>query len=416
MKRVFAALAGVGISLAPPVWAGTAVAVNTAGKIFVLDTASRRITQSTTVATEALSGDCALTADGSTAYVSSGTTALWTLQTSNAEILGALAAGIYTEDVSISPNEQYVLASSASTLSAPVIATSTSTGSLTGSTSSAGWGFNAMCDDGHRVLAGTPADNGLALFDLGSDGSLSSLRSGSAPLHPVNAACALGSATAVVVSNEAGFFSVGLDDLSVRDSIALEPGDEAVSAAFSLDGSVLYVRTTMNLLAYSYDASAGSIGDSPIWVHEMQSPGPDIQGIDQIAVADTGEIVVSDGAFIGFVDPATGTLNAVNNAGGTVTGVCTSTEPSEPPAGSGCPINDPSYTVIRGTSGPDTLQGTSAKEILLGFGGNDVIDGSGGDDCIDGGAGRDRIKGGRGSDSCYTDAADGPVLGCESVF
>lgn len=416
MKRVIAVMAGASVLLAPPIWAGTAVAVNTAGKIFVLDTASRRITQSTTVATEALSGDCALTADGSTAYVSSGTTALWTLQTSDAEILGALAAGIYTEDVSLSANEQYVLASSASTFSAPVIATSTSSTMVTGSTANAAWGFNAICDDGQSVLAGTPADNGLALFGLGGDGGLTPVRSGTAPLHPVNAACAVGSTTAVVVSNEAGFFSLGLDDLGVRDSVALEPGDEAVSAAFSLDGSVLYVRTTMNLIAYTYDAANGAIGDAPLWVHAMQSPGPNIHGIDQIAVADTGEIVVSDGAFIGFVDPATGSLNAVNNAGGTVTGVCTSSEPSEPPAGSGCPINDPGYAVVRGTSGPDTLKGTAAKEILLGFGGSDVIDGGGGDDCIEGGAGRDRIKAGRGNDTCYTDAADGLVQGCETVF
>ena len=60
-----------------------------------------------------------------------------------------------------------------------------------------------------------------------------------------------------------------------------------------------------------------------------------------------------------------------------------------------------SASIIRGTTGADSLHGTAAADTMQGLGGDDVLHGSAGADVLDGGAGLDRAD--------YS-AATGPVL------
>lgn len=69
------------------------------------------------------------------------------------------------------------------------------------------------------------------------------------------------------------------------------------------------------------------------------------------------------------------------------------------------------YTLIKGTSGNDTLTGGSGKTIIKGLGGNDRISDLSGDDILCGGPGNDNISGGGGNDVLLggtgTDQLDG---------
>jgi Ca2+-binding RTX toxin-like protein len=71
--------------------------------------------------------------------------------------------------------------------------------------------------------------------------------------------------------------------------------------------------------------------------------------------------------------------------------------------------------VIRGTSGPDSLNGTSNEDVILGLGGNDTLNGFGGNDWLDGGAGNDSMTGGDGDDNYVVDSASDIVTESSSA-
>jgi VCBS repeat-containing protein len=74
-----------------------------------------------------------------------------------------------------------------------------------------------------------------------------------------------------------------------------------------------------------------------------------------------------------------------------------------------------SFTVLKGTNGPDVINGTTGNDSIYGVSGNDQINGlagvdslfgQGGDDTIDGGEGGDTIEGGEGNDTLFGGAGD----------
>ncbi|TMJ13708.1 MAG: calcium-binding protein, partial [Alphaproteobacteria bacterium] len=68
-------------------------------------------------------------------------------------------------------------------------------------------------------------------------------------------------------------------------------------------------------------------------------------------------------------------------------------------------------TVVRGTTGADTVIGGNNGETFNTLGGNDIIDARGGNDIVNGGAGNDVIDGGLGSDTLNGEGDDDTIHG-----
>ncbi|MES1022475.1 hypothetical protein ABN584_06190 [Gloeocapsa sp. BRSZ] len=68
-------------------------------------------------------------------------------------------------------------------------------------------------------------------------------------------------------------------------------------------------------------------------------------------------------------------------------------------------------TIIRGTSGNDTLVGTQFADTILGFAGGDLLLGRGSNDVLRGGRGKDTLRGGNGDDTLYGGLGDDVLEG-----
>ncbi|KAA0568850.1 FG-GAP-like repeat-containing protein, partial [Azospirillum sp. Sh1] len=76
----------------------------------------------------------------------------------------------------------------------------------------------------------------------------------------------------------------------------------------------------------------------------------------------------------------------------------------------------PTYTLLSGTEGADTLTGGTGHDQITGLGGNDSLNGGANGDILDGGAGNDTLLGGAGQDQLLGGASDDLLLDTDTAM
>ena len=286
------------------------------------DTSAVRVQNAATLAsvatipmpTSSINFDVVVTPDQSLAFAAR-TDGIWVVDLRQSP--PALAAGVnpiptptgmpFVEDLALTSDGRFLVASDGST-AAPIAVINTATRAVVG-TFSVTPDHNSVevCDDG-SVLTTSVNANVVKRLTISETGTLTD--TGQALTLPAgvnNAVCAPGGKTGVVVLISGQMLSFLLDGMTAV-STQLVPGGSGFTAAFSPNGTSLFVRSFSTLTAYAFDPATGVIGMAA-WSTAL-NVGSGFFGVDQVAVDPTGRrVYATTPGFIVSLDTATGALN-----------------------------------------------------------------------------------------------------------
>ena len=213
----------------------------------------------------------------------------------------------FVEDLALTSDGRFLVASDGST-AAPIAVINTATRAVVG-TFSVTPDHNSVevCDDG-SVLTTSLNANVVKRLTISQTGTLTD--TGQALTLPPgvnNAVCAPGGETGVVVLSSGQMLSFLLNGMTAVSTQAV-PGGPSATAAFSPNGTSLFVRSLSTLTAYAFDPATGMIRTAA-WSTNLNM-GNGFFGVDQVAVDPTGRrVYATTPGFIVSLDAATGALN-----------------------------------------------------------------------------------------------------------
>ena len=278
-------------------------------------------------------GDCSITADQQTGFVTDFNNNVWVVDLDATPPALAQPAPIPVtnpaEDTALTPDGRYLLVCDGLT-SAPVTVVDVATRAEV-STFSLGSNCSSVdvCDDGSVLVASSNTGRVFRLVLDEETGVLSAsgdeLSTGwIANRGPNNVHCAPGSASGVLVRRGLPtVLSFQVPGLAPVDSRALTGSGFGLGAAF--DEGTAFVRTSGGTVdAFDFDAATGALGAAPRYSF-ASGPGLAFLGIDQLAMEPTNdELWVPVSGVLEVRDPATGDkLGALTGVAlSSPTGVC----------------------------------------------------------------------------------------------
>ncbi len=290
------------------------VTVFDADTLAVLGSVTLTAGSSTVNGVPVTTGDCTITEDNARAFVTDVTSRVHVIDlTTSPPILASAPNPIPMAnsgfDAAISPDEKYLVVAGTGLqpLSVIDIASQTQLGPV--SVAGAGNGHNSVdvCSDG-SILATSSQTQAVHRATIDGTGAVTATAEFlTGTFQQRNAHCAPNAKSGVVVStNDIRSFTI--PGLALADTRAV--GGTHLSAAFNPAGDRLYVRTTSQIAAFSFNSATGALGAAPVFTISVTSINS-IPGMDQIAVhPDGGKLYV--GSTVGAVhqllvfDAATG--------------------------------------------------------------------------------------------------------------
>lgn len=302
-------------------------------------------------------GDCSITNDGSTAFVSDFDSYVWPVDLTASppalDVSGPVAVSTLSEDTALSPDGRFLVVCDGFG-SAPVSVVDVESRAEV-STFSLGSNCSAVdvCEDGTvlAVSSGTGKVHRLFLDDAGAlSHSGEALTTGWLSTRgPNDAVCAPGSAAGVVVRRiPATLLSFRIDGMTAVDERPLAGPRFGISLAAG-DG-VAWARSDGNVEAFDFDTATGALGASARLSFPTATALPFL-GIDQLALAPAGDrVFVPVPGGLGVYDATDGSSigSLVHPALGAPTGVCLA-------AGEPEPANEP----------PDCSGGAADVDVLF---------------------------------------------------
>jgi len=227
--------------------------------------------------------DVAITPDQTLAFVADYESRLvWAVDLQGLRIatgINPIDVGISIADLEVTPDGRHLLVSGSGYTKIIDVATR-SPGTLLnvgGAAVAAGAGGDVLVAESGQVRRLTIADG--ALFNTGQTLAAMSL---------FNVVAAPGGRTGVALRYGAsgGVQSFGISPAGLA-AVDFRPLANAMSAVFSPDGDMLYVRTSSTLSAWAYDPATGQLGNSP-WFAVPSVPAGPLAGVDQLDISPDG--------------------------------------------------------------------------------------------------------------------------------
>ncbi len=277
---------------------------NNNGSVITLDPATNTFGASAGgIANNGVVGDCVISSDGSTAYVTNFGYQIFPVDLTGATpVIGVpFSTSQQSEDVDLTPNGKYLLVTNGGSGS-PLSSIDTATRTVVSDLALASNTVDA-CADGTHVVSG--ASGSIHLIDIDGGGNLT-LNMSTAAGDTINAYCAPNSTTAYAISYSGSVQSFAIPGLAPISSVATVA--EAQSAAINAAGTMIYVRGASTTAAHPLDPATGSVG-AAAWTVPTAFFASSYYGIEQIALSPDGSaLYLPHGGGVQVLDPATGAV------------------------------------------------------------------------------------------------------------
>ncbi len=272
-------------------------------------------------------GDCALTPDQGLGLMVDYASRLWLVdleQSPPALATGTnpIALSALGQDVDLSADGRYALVCGGTDIVSVVdLATRAEV-----DTFDLGHGCQSVevCDDGSVLVGWMSVPDGQLVRRLLLDamGQLTNSGDSFVPDFPTNVHCAPGAESALILQLGWDVSSVSVAGLAPLDQVTVSGA--ASTAVFHPGQDRVSIRAEEAIEAYSYDATTGSLGDTPVLTIPDTGSFVPLGGIDTLALDNTsGLLYAPDNEEVKIFNASTGApLPPISDPGSDFTGIC----------------------------------------------------------------------------------------------